>query len=229
MSCLVSLGFNTSTQLFKTSLSWTTKSGVLFGPNCQVYSPPMVLVEAVNLLFNKIKTAVHESEGLISLGTSDVVLVSTSNYHPEYHILFHLAMIALLTDKNKIAFWWLLPDVVISLTQLMKFSNTPPTLLLDLYSKLSQPSVSPSSLDIRQEIRSFLESQLLNYCSRSSAILDDSLTSYDPSSPNDDANLLRVTRVYAAGGTSANKTIINLMADVLCTNVCKNVEYNDRK
>ncbi|WVN87199.1 uncharacterized protein L203_102376 [Cryptococcus depauperatus CBS 7841] len=130
---------------------------------------------------------------------------------------------------RQIAFWWLLPDVVISLTQLMKFSNTPPTLLLDLYSKLSQPSVSPSSLDIRQEIRSFLESQLLNYCSRSSAILDDSLTSYDPSSPNDDANLLRVTRVYAAGGTSANKTIINLMADVLCTNVCKNVEYNDRK
>nr|ODN85585.1 hypothetical protein L203_04835 [Cryptococcus depauperatus CBS 7841] len=79
-----------------------TKSGVLFGPNCQVYSPPMVLVEAMNLLFNKIKATVHESEGLLSLGTSDVVLVSTSNYHSEYHILFHLAMIALLTDKNKV-------------------------------------------------------------------------------------------------------------------------------
>lgn len=33
------------------------------------------------------------SEGLVSLGTSDVVLVSTSSYnpHPEYHAFFHPA------------------------------------------------------------------------------------------------------------------------------------------
>lgn len=38
---------------------------------------------------------VRPSEGLVSLGTSDVVLVSTSNYnpHPEYHAFFHPAMI----------------------------------------------------------------------------------------------------------------------------------------
>lgn len=35
------------------------------------------------------------SEGLISLGTSDVVLVSTSKYnpHPQYHAFFHPAQI----------------------------------------------------------------------------------------------------------------------------------------
>ena len=39
---------------------------------------------------------VRPSEGLISLGTSDVVLVSTSSYnpHPEYHAFFHPAQIA---------------------------------------------------------------------------------------------------------------------------------------
>jgi xylulokinase len=38
---------------------------------------------------------VRPSEGLISLGTSDVVLVSTSTYnpHPEYHAFFHPAQI----------------------------------------------------------------------------------------------------------------------------------------
>lgn len=38
----------------------------------------------------------RESEGLISLGTSDVVLVSTAKYnpHPEFHAFFHPAMIA---------------------------------------------------------------------------------------------------------------------------------------
>ena len=39
---------------------------------------------------------VRPSEGLVSLGTSDVVLVSTSIYnpHPEYHAFFHPAQIA---------------------------------------------------------------------------------------------------------------------------------------
>jgi xylulokinase len=39
---------------------------------------------------------VRPSEGLISMGTSDVVLVSTDNYrpHPEYHAFFHPAQIA---------------------------------------------------------------------------------------------------------------------------------------
>lgn len=38
----------------------------------------------------------RESEGLVSLGTSDVVLVSTAAYnpHPEFHAFFHPAMIA---------------------------------------------------------------------------------------------------------------------------------------
>ena len=39
--------------------------------------------------------AVRPSEGLISLGTSDVILVSTKNYAPnkEYHAFFHPAQI----------------------------------------------------------------------------------------------------------------------------------------
>lgn len=41
-------------------------------------------------------STVRPTEGLISLGTSDVVLVSTSSYnpHPEYHAFFHPAQIA---------------------------------------------------------------------------------------------------------------------------------------
>jgi xylulokinase len=39
---------------------------------------------------------VQQSEGLISLGTSDVVLVATKYYNPspEYHAFFHPAQIA---------------------------------------------------------------------------------------------------------------------------------------
>ncbi|WRT70953.1 uncharacterized protein IL334_007952 [Kwoniella shivajii] len=83
--------------------------------------------------------------------------------------------------------------------------------------------------DPKQEALAILESQLLNYRSRSSTILDDSSTPSRPSSPNVEVSLPRLTRVYATGGASANRTILSLMADVLSAKVCKNVEFTDGK
>jgi xylulokinase len=80
--------------------------------------------------------------------------------------------------------------------------------------------------DNRLEAISLLSSQLLNYRSRSSAILDDGQLPSNPSTPAITSSIPRLKRVYATGGASANHTILSLMADVLSANVCKNVEYS---
>ncbi|OCF78763.1 xylulokinase [Kwoniella mangroviensis CBS 8886] len=226
----------------------------------------------------------RESEGLISLGTSDVVLVSTSNYHPhpEHHAFFHPAQIApssvqdnekregaeslryfnMLVYKNgsltrqhvrdlyfdksweafnaavealrpksvedlpsKAAFWWLLPDIV-------------PHGAHGIYKYVTDPSVGSyfevetakrvrEFDDVQQEALAILESQLLNYRSRSSSILEESPDISFPSTAGIEISLPRLTRVYATGGASANRTILSLMADVLCTQICKNVDFLD--
>lgn len=79
---------------------------------------------------------------------------------------------------------------------------------------------------MRQEALAILESQLLNYRSRSSAILDDSSTPSPASTPAVATANPRLSRVYATGGASANGTILSLMADVLSAPVCKNVEID---
>nr|XP_019007704.1 xylulokinase [Kwoniella pini CBS 10737]OCF46485.1 xylulokinase [Kwoniella pini CBS 10737] len=228
----------------------------------------------------------RESEGLISLGTSDVVLVSTHKYHPhpDFHAFYHPAQIAPLsvqdTDKREgaeplryfnmlvykngsltrehvrdlyfnkswdafnaavealrpvskddlpyqAAFWWLLPDIV-------------PHGAHGVYKYVTDPSAGPffeaatakrvqDFSDPRKEAISILESQLLNYRSRSSSILDDQTDLSIPSTANIDISIPRLTRVYATGGASANRTILSMIADVLNTQVCKNVEYLDGK
>lgn len=80
--------------------------------------------------------------------------------------------------------------------------------------------------DVRTEALAILESQLLNYRSRSSAILDGSDEPSKPATPAITTTLPRLTRVYATGGASANHTLLSLMADVLSAPVCKNVEFN---
>ena len=80
--------------------------------------------------------------------------------------------------------------------------------------------------DRRMEALAILESQLLNYRARSSAILEDSSTPSVPSTPAVETNNPRLARVYATGGASANRTILSLMADVLSTPVCRNVEFD---
>ena len=81
--------------------------------------------------------------------------------------------------------------------------------------------------DVRTEALAILESQLLNYRSRSSAILDGSDEPSKPATPAITTTTLpRLTRVYATGGASANHTLLSLMADVLSAPVCKNVEFN---
>ena len=69
--------------------------------------------------------------------------------------------------------------------------------------------------DVRTEALAILESQLLNYRSRSSAILDGSDEPSKPATPAITTTLPRLTRVYATGGASANHTLLSLMADVL--------------
>lgn len=63
-----------------------------------------------------------------------------------------------------------------------------------------------------------LGSQLLNYRSRSSAILD------TPS----DGSIAKLKRMYATGGASANPTILSLMADILNCPVSKSVELDPK-
>ncbi|WWC92582.1 uncharacterized protein L201_007541 [Kwoniella dendrophila CBS 6074] len=228
----------------------------------------------------------RESEGLISMGTSDVVLVSTSTYHPhpDFHAFFHPAQIAppssqdtekregaeslryfnmlvykngsltrqhvrdLYFDKswdafnaaieelrpksvedlpNKTAFWWLLPDIL-------------PQGAHGIYKYVTDPSAGQlfevgaakrvdKFEDVRQEAISIIESQLLNYRSRSSTILNDSDDPSYPSTVAIDISLPRLTKLYATGGASANRTILSLMSDILCTKICKNVEYLNGK
>ncbi|WWC72810.1 uncharacterized protein I206_106774 [Kwoniella pini CBS 10737] len=125
------------------------------------------------------------------------------------------------------AFWWLLPDIV-------------PHGAHGVYKYVTDPSAGPffeaatakrvqDFSDPRKEAISILESQLLNYRSRSSSILDDQTDLSIPSTANIDISIPRLTRVYATGGASANRTILSMIADVLNTQVCKNVEYLDGK
>ena len=78
-----------------------------------------------------------------------------------------------------------------------------------------------------------LESQFLNYRSRSSAILTDSTpTTTNPSSSSQtpqDATQPRLSRVYATGGAAANLAILSLLSDILGAPICKNVEYSSPK
>jgi xylulokinase len=69
----------------------------------------------------------------------------------------------------------------------------------------------PEFPDVQTNALAILESQLLNYRSRSSAILD---------------SAQGLSRVYATGGAAKNGTIVSLMADVLGAEVCKNVEFD---
>ncbi|WWD22918.1 hypothetical protein CI109_107413 [Kwoniella shandongensis] len=223
---------------------------------------------------------------LISLGTSDVVLVSTSKYNPhsEYHAFFHPAQIGptsvqeqgvregaehlryfnMLVYKNgsltrqhvrdvyfdkswdafnqaveqlrpkslydlpgHAAFWWLLPDIIPDGAHgVFKYVTDPRA--GTLFEVPAARRVENYD-DVRQEALALLSSQLLNYRSRSSSILDDSSTPALPSSPNVEVSLPRLSRVYATGGASANRTILSLMADVLSAQVCKNVEFHDGK
>jgi xylulokinase len=68
---------------------------------------------------------------------------------------------------------------------------------------------------------SILETQFLNYASRTGSILDEATSSACSSS----SGVPRLSRVYATGGASANTTILSMAADIFGSNVCKNVEY----
>ncbi|GMK57827.1 hypothetical protein CspeluHIS016_0406610 [Cutaneotrichosporon spelunceum] len=210
--------------------------------------------------------SLHEREGMVSLGTSDVVLVSTATYnpHPDFHAFFHPAMIAppsvqdgaretsetlryfnMLVYKNgslarehvrdkyfgspswddfdagverlrpkdtsavldRMAFWWLLPDII-------------PSGAHGVYKYEGVDAATADRVegfpDIGMEALAILQSQMLNYGSRSSAIL----------SEDDSAGL---SRVYAAGGAARNKALLNVMADALGCPVSKAVEYDRKK
>lgn len=70
--------------------------------------------------------------------------------------------------------------------------------------------------DSGAEALAILESQMLNYASRSTAILTDSEAS----------SSTRLAKVYAAGGAAKNQSILNIMADALGCPVSKSVEYD---
>jgi xylulokinase len=77
--------------------------------------------------------------------------------------------------------------------------------------------------DKDDEALAILESQLLNYRSRSAAILRSDPGTLMPETPSSAPHL---SRVYATGGASANATILSLMADVMACPVSKNVEFD---
>ncbi|KAL1406225.1 hypothetical protein Q8F55_007916 [Vanrija albida] len=203
----------------------------------------------------------RESEALISLGTSDVVMVSTAQYtpHAEYHAFFHPAQIAppsadgeavegaqpgplryfnMLVYKNgslarehvrdeyfgaswdafnaaaerlrpasaadvpsRTAFWWLLPDIIPAGAHgVHKYEGA----------DASTAALVPSFAERDAEALAILESQMLNYRARSSAILGGGALS----------------RAYVAGGAGRNATICAVAADVLHCPVSKAVEWD---
>ncbi|TYJ55824.1 hypothetical protein B9479_003476 [Cryptococcus floricola] len=234
----------------------------------------------------------RESEGLISLGTSDVVLISTNTYHPdaEHHAFFHPAQIAppseqeteersgseplryfnMVVYKNgsltrqhvrdvyfnkswdkfnaaieqlrpkqvtdlpaSAAFWWLLPDIVPQDAHgTYKYTTSPsPSPAPNPF--FEPPSASATAVrvqnfpDVRQEALALLSTQLLSYRARSSSILSDGGGGASlASTPALERPAPRVGRMYATGGASKNKTILGLLADVMNTKVCRNVEYS---
>ena len=79
--------------------------------------------------------------------------------------------------------------------------------------------------DVNQEALAIIESQFINYRSRSSFILGSA--NVDDSNAGNDS-LPRMTRVYATGGASVNRSILPILADIMNAPVCKNVEYDRR-
>lgn len=71
--------------------------------------------------------------------------------------------------------------------------------------------------DVGTEALAILESQMLNYASRSSAILND----------DSDTSVHHLAKVYAAGGAARNQSIVNIMSDALGCPVAKAVEYDE--
>ncbi|CAK9782741.1 putative xylulokinase [Cutaneotrichosporon oleaginosum] len=211
--------------------------------------------------------SLREREGMVSLGTSDVVLVSTAEYspHPEFHAFFHPAMIAppsvqdsvretaeslryfnMLVYKNgslarehvrdkyfgstswdefnaaverlrpqsgdvtleRMAFWWLLPAII-------------PSGAHGVYKYIGSDAATAERVDdfseVGMEALAILECQMMNYASRSSAIL------------SSDETAATLARVYVAGGAARNKTLLNVMADAMGCPVSKAVEYDAEK
>lgn len=68
--------------------------------------------------------------------------------------------------------------------------------------------------DVGMEALAILQCHMLNYASRSAAILSDKESS------------ARLVRAYAAGGAARNKTLLSIMADALGCPVSKAVEYD---
>jgi xylulokinase len=198
--------------------------------------------------------SLRENEGLVSLGTSDTVLVSTSVYKPDpqFHAFIHPAHVTtpngndmryfnMLVYKSgslareyvrdrycssswdqfnnalekgrcrskddqvrKIGFYWLKPDIIPSNAEgVYKYEDGQP---VDDYASADENAIA------------LLNSQLLNYRSRSSAILG------AEAGPHKDQKTL--SRLYATGGAAANTVICDLMADVLGCDICKPIEWD---
>ncbi|ORX34314.1 xylulokinase [Kockovaella imperatae] len=219
------------------------------------------------------------SEGLVSLGTSDVVLVSTSTYNPdpEYHAFFHPAHVAaesgqpngtstsryfnMLVYKNgslarqhvrdkyfagswdkfnqavdettpsigelpkHTSFWWLLPEIIPSGADGVHKYVAEREGQSELVDASSARRVDTFD-DVRQEARTILESAFCNYRSRASSILHDSDTPAAPATPGLPVALPRMTRVYATGGASVNRSLLSVLADVMKAPICKNIEFD---
>lgn len=83
--------------------------------------------------------------------------------------------------------------------------------------------------DVREEALAILESQLLNYHSRSSSVLEPDADGDASAKAGAGAGATGgLARVYATGGASANRTILSLMADVFSTNICKLAELPEQ-
>ncbi|PWN38449.1 actin-like ATPase domain-containing protein [Meira miltonrushii] len=218
----------------------------------------------------------REREALLSLGTSDTVLVSTSNYNPdpEFHAFFHPAQIVppskddpkeslssslkgadhpmryfnMLVYKNgslarefirdqyfesswdlfnqavqtrrpknatnlpsKTGFWWLKPDIIPTNAEgVFKYETDRSKGTSELVKEFQQKDENAIAM---------LESQFLNYRSRSSAILNDEKSG---------AGNKSLARAFATGGAAANPVICEVMADVLGCDVCKPVDYDQK-
>ena len=80
--------------------------------------------------------------------------------------------------------------------------------------------------DVRQEARAILESEFLNFRSRASAILHSSDTPSLPPTPGLPTAMPRMSRVYATGGASVNRSLLTILADVMQAPICRNIEFD---
>ena len=85
----------------------------------------------------------------------------------------------------------------------------------------------PEFSNAKQEALAIVESQFINYRSRSSFILGGSMTNTEDTTPASDS-LPRMTRLYATGGASVNRSLLPILADVMNASVCKSVEYDTK-